>query len=37
MKKIFLHFILVFLFFNISVNSEEIYPIKEDFDEVFNI
>ena len=37
MKKIFLHFILVSLFFNISFTSEEIYPIKEDFDEVFNI
>jgi hypothetical protein len=37
MKKIFLYFLLVFLSFNISVNSEEIYPIKEDLDEVFNV
>ena len=37
MKKFFLYFITFFLFFNIIVNSEEIYPVKQDFEEVFNI
>ena len=37
MKIFFLYYLLVFLFFKISSNSEEIYPIKEDFDEVFNV
>ena len=37
MKKLFLYFILFFLFFNIKGNSDEILPIKENFEEVFNI
>ena len=36
--KIFLsYFLLFFLFFNIKGNSDEIYPVKENFEEVFNI
>jgi len=37
MKKLFLYSILIFLFFNIAVNSEETSPIKNNFLEVFNI
>jgi len=37
MKKLFLYFISFFLFFNLAVNSEEIAPIKKDFEEIFNI
>ena len=37
MKKLFLYFIFFLLFFNIKANSEEIYPVKENFEEVFNI
>ena len=37
MKKSFLYFIFFYLFFNIESNSEEIYPIKENFEEVFNV
>ena len=37
MKKFLLHFLLFFLFFNIEANSDEIYPVKENFEEVFNI
>ncbi len=37
MKKIFSYFILFFLFFNITGNSEEIYPVKENLEEVFNV
>ena len=37
MKKLLLYFIFFFLFFNIKGNSDEIYPVKENFDEVFNI
>ena len=37
MKKIFSYFIFFFLFFNIEGNSDEIYPIKENLEEVFNI
>ena len=37
MKKLFLYFILFFLFFNIEGNSDEILPVKENFEEVFNI
>ena len=29
--------LLFFLLFNIKVNSDEIYPVAEDFEEVFNI
>ena len=37
MKKLFFYFILFSLFFNIEVNSDEISPIKKDFEEVFNV
>ena len=37
MKKLLLYFVSLFLFFNIEGNSDEIYPIKENFEEVFNI
>ena len=37
MKKLFLYFISFFLFFNIVGNSDEISPVKQDFEEVFNI
>ena len=34
MKKLLLYFIL---FFNIEANSDEILPVKENFEEVFNV
>ena len=37
MKKLLLYLLLFFLFFNIEGNSDEIYPVKENFEEVFNI
>tara|TARA_Y100000590_G_C15102483_1_gene781789 strand:+ start:21 stop:596 length:576 start_codon:yes stop_codon:yes gene_type:complete len=37
MKKIFLYFIILFSFFNAVANSDEISPIKKDFEEVFNV
>ena len=37
MKKLFLYFMYFFLFFNIEGNSDEISPIKQDFEEVFNV
>ena len=37
MKKSLLYFIFFFFLFNIKGNSDEIYPIKENFDEVFNV
>ena len=37
MKKLFFYFILFSLFFNIEVNSDEISPIKKDFEDVFNV
>ena len=37
MKKLLLCFILFFLLFNIKGNSDEILPVKENFEEVFNI
>ena len=37
MKRLLLYFILFFLFFNLKGNSDEILPIKENFEEVFNI
>ena len=37
MKKIFSYFIFFFLFFNLEANSDEIHPIKENFEEVFNV
>ena len=37
MKKLLLYFIFFFLFFNIEGNSDEILPVKENFEEVFNV
>ena len=37
MKKLLLYFIFFFLCFNIEGNSDEILPIKENFEEVFNV
>ena len=37
MKKLLLYFILFFLVFNIEGNSDEILPVKENFEEVFNV
>ena len=37
MKKLFLYFISFLLFFNIAGNSDEISPVKQDFEEVFNV
>ena len=37
MKKTLLYFLPFFLFLNLAVNSDETYPIKENFQEVFNI
>jgi len=37
MKKAFLFYILFFLFFNFKVNAEEIFPVKTNFDEIFNV
>ena len=37
MKKSFSCFVIFFLFLNIEVNSEEISPIKKNFEEIFNI
>ena len=37
MKKLLIYFILTFSFLNVEGNSDEIYPVKENFEEVFNI
>ena len=37
MNKFFLYFIFFSLLFNIEGNSDEISPIKQDFEEVFNV
>ena len=37
MKKLFLYSLFFFLFFNIESNSDEISPVKKDFEEVFNV
>ena len=37
MKKLFFYFAIFFLFFNIEGNSDEISPVKKDFEEVFNV
>ena len=37
MKKLFLYFIFFFLLVNIEGNSDEISPIKQNFEEVFNV
>ena len=37
MKKLLLYFLYFFLLFNIAGNSDEISPIKQDFEEIFNV
>ena len=37
MKRSLFYFISFFLFFNIEGNSDEILPVKENFEEVFNV
>ena len=37
MKKLFICFTFFFLLFNIEGNSNEVSPVKKDFEEVFNI
>ena len=37
MKKLFFYFIFFSLSFNIEANSDEILPVKENFEEVFNV
>ena len=37
MNRLSLYFIFFYLFFNIEGNSDEIYPVKDNFEEVFNI
>ena len=37
MKKLFIYFTCFFLFFNIEGNANEISPVKQDFEEVFNV
>ena len=37
MKKLFLYFIFFFLLVNIEGNSDEISPVKQNFEEVFNV
>jgi len=37
MKKLTLCFLFFFLFFNIEGKADEIYPVKKNFQEVFNI
>jgi len=37
MKKLLLYFILFFQLFNIQGNSDEILPVKENFEEIFNV
>tara|TARA_B100001750_G_C15387475_1_gene535691 strand:- start:428 stop:1003 length:576 start_codon:yes stop_codon:yes gene_type:complete len=37
MKKLLLYIVSFILFFNVQGNSDEVYPIKENFEEIFNI
>ena len=37
MNKSFLYFIFLFLFFGTKGNSNEISPVKNNFEEVFNV
>jgi len=37
MKKLLIYFMLFFLFFSIKGNSDETLPVKENFEEVFNV
>ena len=37
MKKLFTYFIFFFLLLNIESNSNEVSPVQQDFEEVFNV
>ena len=37
MNKLLTSFFLFFLFFNIEGNSDEMHPVKENFEEIFNV
>ena len=37
MKKLFIYFIFFFFLFNIEGNSNEVSPVQQDFEEVFNV
>ena len=37
MNKFLTYFLFFFLFFNIEGNSDEIHPVKDNFEEVFNV
>ena len=37
MKKLFSYFVIFFLFFNAAGNADEIHPVKENFEEIFNV
>ena len=37
MRKLILYLAFFFLFLNIQANSDEIYPVKSNFEEVFNV
>ena len=37
MKKLSFYFVFFFLFFSIEGNSDEISPVKQDFEEIFNV
>lgn len=37
MNKLFIYFIFFFLLFNIDGNSNEVSPVQQDFEEVFNV
>jgi len=37
MNKLLIYFTFLFLFFNFKGNSEEIQPVQENFEEVFNV
>ena len=37
MKKLFIYFIFFFLLLNIEGNSNEVSPVQQDFDEIFNV
>ena len=37
MKKLLLYFTFFFLFFNFEASADEMYPIKDNFEEVFNV
>jgi len=36
-KKLFIYFIFFFLLFNIESNSDEVSPVQQDFEEIFNV